>query len=73
MFMLVVLTGIASSCKYDDEELWDYVTDLADRISTLETLTKQMNYGKFNINSMHERGCNKDDCMVCFDKQENKL
>lgn len=43
MFMLVVLTGIASSCKYDDEELWDYVTDLADRISTLETLTKQMN------------------------------
>lgn len=41
--MLVVWTGIASSCKYDDDELWGSVDDLANRISALETLTKQMN------------------------------
>ena len=43
MLMLVALTAITSSCKYDDDELWDTVNSLADRISALETLTKQMN------------------------------
>lgn len=43
VLMLVVLTGIVSSCKYDDDELWDNVNDLARRISALETLTNQMN------------------------------
>lgn len=43
VLMLVVLTGIVSSCKYDDDELWDNVNDLAQRISALETLTNQMN------------------------------
>lgn len=43
LLALVVLTGIASSCKYDDDELWDNVNDLADRITALETVTKQMN------------------------------
>ena len=41
--MLVVWTGIASSCKYDDDELWGSVDDLANRISAMETLTQQMN------------------------------
>lgn len=41
--MLVVCTGIASSCKYDDDELWGSVDDLANRISAMETLTQQMN------------------------------
>ena len=43
LLMLVVWTGIASSCKYDDDELWGSVDDLANRISALETLTQQMN------------------------------
>ena len=43
LMMLVVLTGIVSSCKFDDEELWDSVDDLANRVSAMETLTKQMN------------------------------
>ena len=41
--MLVVLTGVVSSCQYDDDELWDSVNDLAARVSALENLTKQMN------------------------------
>lgn len=43
LLALVVLTGITSSCKYDDGEIWDSVNNLADRVSALETLTKQMN------------------------------
>jgi len=43
LFALVVLTGLASSCKYDDDELWENVNDLANRLTTLETATKQMN------------------------------
>ena len=43
LLMLVVLTGIISSCKYDDDELWGSVEDAADRIAALETLTKQKN------------------------------
>ena len=43
LLMLVVWTGIASSCKYDDDELWGGVDDLANRISAMEALTKQMN------------------------------
>ena len=43
VLMLVALTAITSSCKYDDDELWDTVNSLAERISALETLTKQMN------------------------------
>ncbi len=43
LLMLVVWTGIASSCKYDDDELWGSVDDLANRISAMETLTQQMN------------------------------
>ena len=40
---MVVLTGIASSCKYDDDEVWDSVNDLAERVTSLEAVTKQMN------------------------------
>ena len=40
---MVVLTGMMSSCKYDDTDLWDNVNDLANRIVTLESVTKQMN------------------------------
>ena len=43
LLMLVVLTGISTSCKYDDDELWGSVEDVADRIAALETLTKQKN------------------------------
>ena len=43
LLALVVLTGMASSCKYDDEELWENVNDLADRVTSLEAATKQMN------------------------------
>ena len=43
LLMLVVLTGIATSCKYDDDELWGSVEDAANRIAALETLTKQKN------------------------------
>lgn len=43
LLLLVVWTGIASSCKYDDDELWGGVDDLANRISALEALTQQMN------------------------------
>ena len=35
LLMLVVWTGIVSSCKYDDDELWGSVDDLANRISAL--------------------------------------
>lgn len=41
--MLVALTGIFASCQYDDDDLWDSVNSLAERVSALETLTKQMN------------------------------
>lgn len=40
---LVALTGVVSSCQYDDAEIWDSVENLADRVTTLENLTKQMN------------------------------
>ena len=43
MLMLIVLTGIASSCKYDDDDLWNTVNNLTDRVSSLEALTKQLN------------------------------
>lgn len=43
LLAMVVLTGIASSCQYDDDELWDSVNNLADRVTALETVTKQMN------------------------------
>ena len=43
LLALVVLTGIASSCKYDDDEIWDSVNNLADRVASLEAATKQMN------------------------------
>ena len=43
LLALVLLTGITTSCKYDDGEIWDSVNNLADRVSALETLTKQMN------------------------------
>ena len=43
LLALVVLTGIASSCKYDDDDLWENVNDLADRVTSLEAATKQMN------------------------------
>jgi len=43
LLALVVLTGIASSCKYDDDEVWDSVNDLADRVTALEAATKQLN------------------------------
>ena len=43
LLMLVIWTSIASSCKYDDDELWGGVDDLANRISAIEALTKQMN------------------------------
>ena len=43
LLALVVLTGMASSCKYDDNELWDNVNNLADRVTALENMTKQMN------------------------------
>lgn len=43
LLMLVILTGISTSCKYDDDELWGSVEDVADRIASLETLTKQKN------------------------------
>jgi len=43
LLAMVVLTGIVSSCKYDDDELWDSVNNLADRVTALETVTKQMN------------------------------
>lgn len=43
LLALVVLTGITSSCKYDDDEIWDSVDNLADRVAALESLTKQMN------------------------------
>lgn len=41
--MLVVWTGVVSSCQYDDDELWNSVNDLSGRVSALESLTKQMN------------------------------
>ena len=43
LLFLVVLTGVVSSCKYDDDELWENVDDLKDRVAELETLTKRMN------------------------------
>ena len=43
LLALVVWTGIASSCKYDDDEVWDSVNNLADRVTALETATKQLN------------------------------
>ena len=43
LLALVVLTGMASSCKYDDDEIWDSVNNLADRVASLEAATKQMN------------------------------
>ena len=43
LLALVVWTGIASSCKYDDDEVWDSVNNLADRVTALEAATKQMN------------------------------
>ena len=43
LLALVVLTGMASSCKYDDGEIWDNVNNLADRVASLEAITKQMN------------------------------
>ena len=43
LLALVVLTGITSSCKYDDGEIWDNVNNLADRVASLEAITKQMN------------------------------
>ena len=43
LLMLVVLTGVFSSCKYDDDELWGSVDELANRVSAVEALTKQMN------------------------------
>ena len=43
LLALVVWTGIASSCKYDDDEVWDSVNNLADRVTALEAVTKQMN------------------------------
>lgn len=43
LLALVVLTGIASSCKYDDDEIWDTVDNLADRVTALEELTKKLN------------------------------
>lgn len=41
--MLVIWTGILSSCNYDDDELWGSVDDLANRISAIEALTQRMN------------------------------
>lgn len=43
LLILVVWTGIATSCKYDDDELWGSVEDVTDRVVALETLTKQKN------------------------------
>lgn len=43
LLALVVWTGIASSCKYDDDEVWDSVNNLADRVTALEAATKQIN------------------------------
>lgn len=43
LLALVVLTGMASSCKYDDGEVWDSVNDLANRLTSLEAATKQLN------------------------------
>ena len=40
---MVALTGVFSSCEYDDEELWNSVNNLADRVAALETLTNKMN------------------------------
>ena len=40
---LVALTGVVSSCKYDDAEIWDSVENLADRVTSLEQLTQQLN------------------------------
>lgn len=43
LLALVVLTGFVSSCKYDDDEVWDSVNDLKDRVTALEAATKQLN------------------------------
>ena len=43
LLMLVTLTGIVTSCSYDDDELWGSVNDLANRVSAVEALTKQKN------------------------------
>ena len=43
LLALAVLAGIASSCKYDDGELWDNVNDLSNRVTSLEATTKQIN------------------------------
>ena len=40
---MVALTGVFSSCEYDDEELWNSVNNLVDRVAALETLTNKMN------------------------------
>ena len=42
LLAMVALTGIATSCKYDDGEVWDSVNDLADRVTNLENVTKQL-------------------------------
>lgn len=43
LLMLVIFAGIVSSCKYNDDDLWSSVDDLANRVSAVETLTQQMN------------------------------
>lgn len=43
LLAMVAMTGVATSCQYDDDEVWDSVNNLADRVTSLETLTKQMN------------------------------
>lgn len=46
----VLVTAIAlSSCKYDDDDLWNSVHGLEDRVAKLEELCKQMNT---NISSL---------------------
>lgn len=42
--MVIMVTTIAlSSCKYDDDDLWNSVHGLEDRVAKLEELCKQMN------------------------------
>lgn len=51
LFILAALSVVAifSSCEYDDDDIWDSVHGLEDRVARLEELCKQMNT---NISSL---------------------
>ena len=46
---VMVTALVLSSCKYDDDDIWNSVHGLEDRVAKLEELCKQMNT---NISSL---------------------